>query len=234
MKAFYTGVDLGSARLGRLGGNVENLDMDEDKGDRRRPVRMAVALTGASGSIYGLRLLEELLRKPDLEVHLTLSASAAKVMRAEHDLDVDVDHFDLDMLRIEAARPVVYHHWKDVSAPLSSGSYRIQALAIVPCSMGSIGRIAHGVSDDLIARAADVMIKERRRLIVAPRETPLSALHLENLLALARLGVTVLPASPGFYGRPRTVSEMVDFIVARAMDHLGLEHALGPRWGEGR
>jgi flavin prenyltransferase len=104
----------------------------------------------------------------------------------------------------------------------------------VPCSMGSIGGIAHGISNDLIERCADVMIKERRPLVVVPRETPLSAIHLENMLALSKLGVIVLPASPGYYGRPQKISELVDFVVGRVLDHLHLQHSLGPRWGERR
>jgi 4-hydroxy-3-polyprenylbenzoate decarboxylase len=196
--------------------------------------RLALAMTGASGAVYGLRVLEELQRAEGTEIHLTISPSAAKVLRVEHDIEVDLDHFEPAMLNLLQGGRITYHHHADVAAPLASGSFRVEAMAIVPCSMGCAGRIAHGISGDLVERAADVMIKERRRLIAVPRETPLSAVHLENLLALSRLGVTVLPASPGFYGRPRSVSEMVDFIVARVLDHLGVEHGLGPRWGEGK
>lgn len=194
--------------------------------------RVGLAITGASGAVYGLRVLEELLRDRSLEVHLTISASAAKVLRVEHGITVDLDRFNAEALKVKGAERAVYHHHEDIAAPLASGSFRLSALAIVPCSMGCAGKIAHGISGDLIERAADVMIKERRTLVVVPRETPLSAVHLENLLALARLGVTVLPAAPGFYGKPKSVDEMVDFVVARVLDHLGVEHALGPRWGE--
>lgn len=195
--------------------------------------RLALAITGASGAVYGLRVLEELQRCPGTDIHLTISPSAAKVLRVEHDIEVDLDHFDPAMLKLKQSDRITYHHHEDVAAPLASGSFRVEAMAIVPCSMGCAGRIAHGISGDLVERAADVMIKERRKLIAVPRETPLSAVHLENLLALSRLGVTVLPASPGFYGKPQSVSEMVDFIVGRVLDHLGVEHELGPRWGEG-
>lgn len=194
--------------------------------------RVGLAITGASGAVYGLRVLEELLRDRSLEVHLTISASAAKVLRVEHGIAVDLSRFNPKALKVKGVERAVYHRHEDIAAPLASGSFRLSALAIVPCSMGCAGKIAHGISGDLIERAADVMIKERRTLVVVPRETPLSAVHLENLLALARLGVTVLPAAPGFYGKPKSVDEMVDFVVARVLDHLSVEHALGPRWGE--
>ncbi|MCW8130698.1 MAG: UbiX family flavin prenyltransferase [Planctomycetota bacterium] len=193
--------------------------------------RIGLAITGASGAVYGLRVLEELLRLPATDVHLTVSASAAKVLRVEHGLKVDLDRFKPAALGVQGAKRAIYHHHEDIAAPLASGSFRLSALAIVPCSMGCAGKIAHGISGDLVERAADVMIKERRSLVVVPRETPLSAVHLENLLALARLGVTVLPAAPGFYGRPKKIGDMVDFVVARVLDHLGVEHRLGPRWG---
>ena len=194
--------------------------------------RIALAITGASGSIYGLRVLEELLRDRALEVHLTISAAAAKVLRYEHDIQVNLDRFDPRALKVRGAERAVYHHHEEIAAPLASGSFRVEAMGIVPCSMGCAGKIAHGISGDLVERAADVMLKERRKLVLVPRETPLSPVHLENLLALARLGVTVLPAMPGFYGRPKRVEELVDFVVARVLDHLGVEHRLGPRWGE--
>ena len=196
--------------------------------------RVALAITGASGAVYGLRVLEELVRDESLEVHLTLSSAAQKVLAAEHGIKIDLQKFRVGDLGVKNADRAIYHDCANVGAPLASGSFRVQAMAIVPCSMGCIGAIAHGVSDDLIQRAADVMIKERRRLVVVPRETPLSPIHLENLLTLSKLGVVVLPASPGFYGRPKSVSEMVDFVVARVLDHLDVEHELGPRWGEER
>jgi len=194
--------------------------------------RIALSMTGASGAIYGLRVLEELLRDSTLEVHLSLSPSAQKVLAVEHGIQVNLQEFNPAALGIKNAERAVYHSYDNVAAPSASGSFRIQAMAIVPCSMGCIGAIAHGISDDLIQRGADVMIKERRPLVVVPRETPLSPIHLENLLTLSKLGVTVLPASPGFYGKPQSVSDMVDFIVARVLDHLSVEHNLGPRWGE--
>jgi len=198
----------------------------------KRPNRIAVAITGASGAVYGLRVLEELLRDAALEVHLTISPSAQKVLAIEHGIKIDLHAFDAKKLGVKRAEKVTYHASDNVAAPMASGSFRLKALAIVPCSMGCAGAIATGVSDDLIQRAADVMIKERRKLIVVPRETPFSTLHLENLLKLSRLGAIVTPACPGFYGKPQSISEMVDFVVARVLDHLDVEHELGPRWGE--
>ncbi|MCK6471244.1 MAG: UbiX family flavin prenyltransferase [Planctomycetes bacterium] len=194
--------------------------------------RIGLAITGASGSVYGLRVLEELLRAPGVEIHLTISAAARKVLAVEHGIGVDLERFDARALGVKPTKRLVYHHHEDVSAPPASGSFRLAALAIVPCSMGCAGRIAHGISGDLVERAADVMLKERRPLVLVPRETPLSAIHLENLAALARHGATVLPAAPGFYGKPESVEDLIDFIVARVLDHLDVPHQLGPRWGE--
>jgi len=198
----------------------------------KRPTRIAVAMTGASGAVYGLRVLEELLRDKALDVHLTISPSALKVLAIEHGIKIELNAFDAKKLGVRGAEKVTYHASDNVAAPLASGSFRLKALAIVPCSMGSVGAIANGISDDLIQRAADVMIKERRKLVVVPRETPFSTIHLENLLKLSQLGAIVAPACPGFYGKPQSISEMVDFVVARVLDHLDVEHELGPRWGE--
>ena len=116
-------------------------------------------------------------------------------------------------------------------SPVASGSNPADAMAICPCSLGTLGAVAAGLADNLIERAADVMLKERRPLVLVPRETPLSAIHLENMLKLARAGAVILPPSPGFYGRPQSIDELVDFVVARILDQLGVSHALGPRWG---
>ena len=196
------------------------------------PRRIVVAVSGASGAVYGLRVLQTLLATPGLEIHFTLSKSACKVLHVEHDITVDLEHFDPKALKIPNAQNLHFHHPENVAAPMASGSFRAESMVIVPCSMGCIGRIAHGVSDGLIERAADVMLKEHRRLVVVPRETPYSAIQLENMLTLAKLGVSVLPASPGFYGRPQSIDELIDFVAARVLDHLNVEHALGTRWGE--
>jgi 4-hydroxy-3-polyprenylbenzoate decarboxylase len=193
--------------------------------------RIALAITGASGAIYGLRVLEELVRDKALEVHLSISPAAQQILEAECNVRVDLRAFQAGALGVKGAERAVYHAYDDLMAPLASGSFRLDAMAIVPCSMACAAAVAHGMSRDLVERTADVMLKERRPVVVVPREAPLSAVHLENLLALARLGVSVIPASPGFYGRPKTVAAMVDFVVARVLDHVNVEHDLGPRWG---
>jgi 4-hydroxy-3-polyprenylbenzoate decarboxylase len=195
--------------------------------------RIALGFTGASGARYGVRVLQELLRVPGIEVHLTVSPAAREVLRVEEGVEVDLEHFNPKAFGIKKSRSLIYHHHTNVGAPMASGSFRLDGMAIVPCSMGCVGRLANGISGDLVERAGDVCIKERRRLVIVPRETPFSAIHLENLLKLSRAGVTVLPAAPGFYGKPTRVEDLVDFIAARVLDHLGLEHRLGPRWGEG-
>ena len=194
--------------------------------------RIALAISGASGAIYGLRVLEELVRDKALEVHLTITPAAQKVLAIENGIRVDLRAFKPAALGVKNAERARYHAHDDLMAPLASGSFRLEAMAVVPCSMACAGAIAHGLSKDLVERTADVVLKERRPLIVVPRETPFSPLHLENLLALARLGVTVIPACPGFYGKPRSVADLVDFVVARVLDHLGVAHDLGPRWGQ--
>jgi flavin prenyltransferase len=194
--------------------------------------RIFVALTGASGAVYGRRLVEELLRTPAIEVHLTISPAARKILKIEEDLDIDLARFKPAALGLPRNARLCYHRYDDIGAPPASGSFQLEAMAIVPCSLGCAGAIAHGIAADLIQRAADVMLKERRKLVLVPRETPLSAIHLENLLALSRCGAVILPAAPGFYGRPRAVADLVDFIVARVLDQLGVEHHLLPRWGE--
>jgi len=194
--------------------------------------RIALAITGASGAIYGLRVLEELLRDKALEVHLTITPAAQKILESEAGIRVDLKAFKAAALSVKNAQRAIYHAHDDLMAPLASGSFQLDAMAIVPCSMACASAVARGLSKDLVERAADVLLKERRTLIVVPRETPLSAVHLESLLALARLGVAVIPACPGFYGKPRSVADLVDFVVARVLDHLGVAHGLGPRWGQ--
>ena len=193
--------------------------------------RIALAITGASGAIYGRRLLEELLKRGEIETHLLISPSAKKVLSIEEGCDVNLDKFDPASLELSESANLVYHHYDNIAGPVASGSFQIEAMAIVPCSMGCVAAIAHGISDNLIERAADVMLKERRRLILVPRETPYSTIHLKNLLTLSELGAIVLPASPGFYGKPKSIGDMVDFVVARVLDHLKIEHDLAKRWG---
>ncbi|HVJ74362.1 MAG TPA: flavin prenyltransferase UbiX [Casimicrobiaceae bacterium] len=198
---------------------------------------VTLALTGASGMPYGLRLLECLLAA-GVEVGLVYSPAAQIVAKQECDLTLPAQPREAARLLAEryGAQPgqLAVYGRDDWMAPIASGSAPADAMAVCPCTMGTLGAIANGLADNLIERAADVALKERRPLVLVPRETPLSAIHLENMARLARAGATILPPAPGFYGRPATVAELVDFVVARVLDHLGVAHALGPRWGERR
>jgi 4-hydroxy-3-polyprenylbenzoate decarboxylase len=181
--------------------------------------RIVVGITGASGAPYARRLLDALRERDDVEVAVCISQTAPQVWELECGGD----------LREDAGVTV----WgiRDYQAPFASGSAGWQAMAVVPCSMGTVARIAQGISDTLLTRAADVMLKERRTLIVVPRETPLSVIHLDNLALLARAGALVLPAMPSFYGKPATLDDAIDTVVGRILDHLGLEHRMAHRWG---
>jgi 4-hydroxy-3-polyprenylbenzoate decarboxylase len=181
--------------------------------------KIVLGLTGASGAPYARRLATILRERDDVELGVCLSQTAPEVWALECGGD----------LREQIGVPV----WgvRDYKAPFASGSAGWHAMAVVPCSMGTAARIAHGISDTLLTRAADVMLKERRTLVVVPRETPLGLVHLENLTQLARLGAVVLPARPSFYGKPSTLDEAIDTVVGRILDHLGLEHELLRRWG---
>lgn len=194
---------------------------------------LVVAITGSSGVVYGRRLLDVLIQK-NLPVHLSISESGQKVL--EHELGVNVDLSDFDLQQLIPDCPtinpdVVYHHYKDFMAPIASGSFRTAAMVICPCSGSTLSGIATASSGNLIQRAADVHLKEKRPLIVVPRETPLSLLQLQNMESVARAGATIMPASPGFYHGWTTVDHLIDFIVARILDHLGIEHDLIRRWG---
>ena len=182
-------------------------------------MRIVVGITGASGVQYAHALLRN-LRGHDVD--LVISEDAKKVIAHE----TDVTATDLAKLATHA------YANDDTAAPPSSGSYRFDAMVVVPCSMGTLGKIAWGISDNLITRAAAVTLKEKRKLILVPRETPLAATHLENLLRLANQGAVVLPAMPGFYHRPETTDDLVNFVVGKVLDQLGIEHALFARWGE--
>jgi len=195
---------------------------------------IALAMTGASGAAYGLRLLECLLQA-DKRVYLMLSSPAQVVIGMETDLRlpgraVEIQTFLTGHYRAKPGQLEVFGN-EQWTAPVASGSSTPRAMVVCPCTSGTLSAIAHGTSDNLLERAADVVIKEQHRLILVPREMPFSAIHLENMLTLARLGVTILPACPGFYHRPETIADLVDFVVARILDHLEIEHQLVLRWG---
>ncbi len=224
--------------------------------------RFVVAVTGASGATYAVRLLD-VLTAAGCDVDLSISPAGREVLEHELDLRVDLERFDPAMLMLDRRRygedeklksvraladvssedsnvlgvasgepgAIRYHHHGDLAAPIASGSFLTDGMVICPCSMGTLGAIVHGTTANLIHRAADVHLKERRRLVVVPRETPLSAVQLENMRRAAEAGADVLPAMPGFYHGVTGVGDLVDFVVARICDQLGVAHALMRRWG---
>ncbi|RKU16902.1 aromatic acid decarboxylase [Candidatus Poribacteria bacterium] len=194
--------------------------------------RLIVGITGASAGVYGVRLLQVLTKQEDIEVHLTISSSGARALSEELQLEVDLDNFEVESLIGVSSPRVVYHHESDIAAPIASGSFRTEGMVVVPCSMGSIASIAGGMSRNLIQRAADVCIKENRKLVLVPRETPLSPIHLENMLKLSRLGVCVLPAMPGFYHYPKNVDDLLNFVVTKILDQFSIDTKLIQRWKE--
>jgi len=198
---------------------------------------ITLAFTGASGMPYGLRLLECLLAA-GAQVRLLYSAAAQVVAKQECALTLPAQPREAVRLlseryRAREAQLEVYAR-EDWLSPVASGSNPGDAMAICPCSMGTLGAVAAGLADNLIERAADVMLKERRPLVLVPRETPLSTIHLENMLRLARAGAVILPPAPGFYTEPQTIGDLVDFVVARVLDHLAVPHELVERWGGAR
>ncbi len=182
-------------------------------------MRILVAITGASGALYAQRLLDNIDAQAH-EVHVILSSYAQAVFADELP----------DGLKLPAG--VKEHGLRSMNAPFVSGSNAFDAMVVIPCTMGTMGRIAHGVSDNALLRAADVMLKERKKLILVPRETPLSLVHLKNMELLLLAGATILPANPAFYNCPKTVTEVVDTVVARVLDHAGLPQKLMKRWQE--
>jgi 4-hydroxy-3-polyprenylbenzoate decarboxylase len=180
--------------------------------------RIVVGVTGASGALYADRLLSH-LKALGQEVHLVLTDMGKKVCAYE------------GCGQIAAKADRVYDN-KDFFAPISSGSYIHQGMVVIPCSMGTLGKMAHGSGDSLLTRAADVCLKERRKLIVVPRETPMSSLHLQNQKILSDFGSIIIPANPSFYHKPETIEDLVDTVLSRVLDHLGLEHQVGQRWRE--
>ena len=195
---------------------------------------VTVAWTGASGMAYGLRLLQCLIASK-LRVYLVYSAAAQIVAKQELELTLPVQPAAATALLTDrlGATPdqLTVFGREDWMSPIASGSNPADAMVICPCTLGTLGAIAAGLAGNLIERGADVMLKERRPLVLVPRETPLSAIHLENMLTLSRAGAVILPPSPGFYGHPQSIGDLVDFVVARILDQLGVDHALGPRWG---
>lgn len=206
--------------------------MTDTSSKKKSPV--ILAMTGASGADYGLRLLQCLL-DAEYPVYLLLSKAAQLVLATETDLDVpgrpaEIEKFFSELYKARQGLLSVYgrEQW---TSPVASGSHTAHSMVVCPCTTGTMSSIACGTSDNLIVRAADVMLKERRQLIMVVRETPLSSIHLENMLRLSQAGATIMPANPGFYYKPQGINEIIDFMVARILDHLSVEHNLLPRWG---
>ena len=225
--------------------------------------KLVLAITGASGAPYAVRLLEVLLNA-GRDVHLCISPSGKVVLEQELGLMIDLDRFRVESLLSDAQQmaedstlrmlrsvsgvstgmssvlsfvakepgKVRYHHYQDFMAPIASGSFLTEGMVVCPCSGSTVSAIAHGASQNLIHRAADVHLKERRKLILVPRETPLSLIHLDNMRKCTEAGAIVLPAMPGFYNEPKSIQDLVDFVVARICDQLQIENNLTERWGD--
>jgi len=185
-----------------------------------QPRRIVIAITGATGAVYGVRLLQHLQHTPGMETHLVISDAAVLTLHQET---------GLQRREVEAFAHVV-HKVRDIGASIASGSFQSDGMIIAPCSMKTLASVAHGLSDNLIARAADVVLKERRRLVLMVRETPFNLAHLRNMTAITEMGGIIFPPLPSFYHNPQSIAEMVDHTVARVIDLFGIEHALAPRW----
>lgn len=182
--------------------------------------RLIIAITGATGAVYGVRLLEVLRDAPGIQTHLLLSEAGALNL-----------HHELDMSRKQVgALADVVHNVRDIGASIASGSFQSEGMIIAPCSMKTLAAVAHGLSDNLITRAADVILKERRRLLLMVRETPFNLAHLRNMTAVTEMGGIIFPPLPGFYQHPQTIAEMVDHTIGRVLDLFAVPHALTPRW----
>jgi 4-hydroxy-3-polyprenylbenzoate decarboxylase len=185
-----------------------------------RPRRIIVAITGATGAVYGVRLLQHLSGTPGVETHLVVSDAATLTLHQEA---------GLARRDVEAMAHVV-HRNRDIGASIASGSFQSDGMVVAPCSMKTLAAVAHGLSDNLIARAADVVLKERRRLVLMVRETPFNLAHLRNMTQVTEMGGVIFPPLPSFYQKPASIEAMVDHTVARVIDLFGIEHALAPRW----
>ncbi|UCB53928.1 MAG: UbiX family flavin prenyltransferase [Thiotrichales bacterium] len=201
-----------------------------------KPV-IALAMTGASGAQYGFRLLQTLIAA-DCRVYLMISKAAQVVIGMETDVALPGRNAEIQKtlaIKYQAAEGQLRVFGEDEwTAPVASGSNDVDAMVVCPCSMGALSAIAHGASNNLLERAADAVLKERKRLVLVPRESPYSDIHLENMLKLSRMDAVIVDANPGFYNKPGSVDDLVDFVVAKILDQLGVEHELQPKWGSDR
>lgn len=208
------------------------------KNNQNKRYPIIVAISGASGAIYGFRMLQFLIEH-NYNVEFVISPSARVVTKDELNFELGkepktIKQQVLSYLKLNVNSPLNVWDYSDISASISSGSYITSGMVIIPCSMGTLGTIASGISNNLITRAADVCIKETRKLVIVPREMPLNTIHLENMLKLSRNGVTIAPASPAFYNKPKELSDFVDFVVGKVLDILKIEHSLFNRWKENK
>lgn len=187
--------------------------------------KIVVGITGASGSIYAIRLIEELLKR-EIFVHIICTENGKRVMKYETSIDIDEWTKDLK----EKYSTLKLEDINNLFSGVASGSFKFDAMIILPCSMGTLAEISSGLAKNLLCRAADVALKENRKLIIVPRETPLNAIHLENMLKLSRLGVSILPAMPGFYHNPQSMEDLINFVVGKILDSLSIENSLFKKW----
>ncbi|KOA18094.1 putative aromatic acid decarboxylase [Clostridium homopropionicum DSM 5847] len=186
-----------------------------------------IGITGASGSIYAIRLIEELL-KNNINIYVICTETGRKVVKFETGTDIDEWIGNLS----KASNNIHLEDINNLFSSVASGSFKFDSMIILPCSMGTLAEISNGLAKNLLCRAADVALKENRRLIIVPRETPFNAIHLENMLKLSRLGVTILPAMPGFYHKPKTIEDLINFVVGKILDSLSIENTLFKKWGD--
>jgi 4-hydroxy-3-polyprenylbenzoate decarboxylase len=196
-------------------------------------MEISVGISGASGAMYGVRLLQVLSELDEVSrIHLVISSNGFTLIRQEMSLSLSAQNFDAQQLLGKKTDKISFYDILNFYSPIASGSYPTDGMVIIPCSTGTLGAIAAGTSTNLMQRGAEVVLKERKKLVLVMRETPLSEIHLENCLRVTRAGGVILPASPGFYHRPEQIQDLVDFIVARVLDQFQLKHSVGKRWGK--
>jgi len=196
-------------------------------------MELAVGISGASGAAYSVRLLQALVALPEVEkVHLVISSNGFILLKQEMAVHLSAQNFKIHQLIGEKTEKIHFYDNMNFYSPIASGSYPTAGMVVIPCSTGTLGAIASGASSNLIQRGAEVALKERKKLVLVIRETPMSAIHLENCLRVTHAGAVILPASPGFYHRPVEIGDLIDFIVARVLDQFELPHTIGKRWGK--
>jgi len=196
-------------------------------------MEISVGISGASGAAYAVRLLQALVELPEIDrIHLVISRNGFTLLKQEMAISVSQKNFKVEQLIGKKTGKIRFYDNMNFYSPIASGSYPTSGMIIIPCSTGTLGAIASGTSGNLMQRGAEVVLKERKKLVLVIRETPMSSIHLENCLRVTQAGAVILPASPGFYHRPTAISDLIDFVVARALDQFDLNHNIGKRWGK--